>query len=389
MSFHDRRRMTATTWALVAGLAVSAGAQGADGPASPHHGFLGGPWEILAKMGHEGAAIRLPLSVRDENQPQEMDAALPVMGTPLTIRAKRYLPNLAWETKAVEDPDGGPAVRLSLRGGNLHQDLWLGGRDRERQSISAHVGGVALRELPARDAAVAAVEKLTDPNTVGILLVWLRETDPPLVYAAQPGESVTLPESDWRLTFVRYVPHYSIDRATKEVTNLSEKPVNPALEVRLDGAGREYRQWLWSQFAMSPHRLDVPRSSRLEGLPFRARFLDFDLTGTAGQYLLAVTQDRQVFAFYLKDGRRHVERVKIGQRYPFSDERYTFAVEELCGAATVADAWKNSSDVLLHPAVVAEIAQGAQTREVVLELNKPCHHQTAQGMLVVLYRRVP
>ena len=125
--------------------------------------------------------------------------------------------------------------------------------------VSAHIGSVAIRELPAGDAAVAAIEKLTDPGTVGILLVWLRETDAPLAYAVQPGRSMTLPGSDWKLTIARYVPHYSIDRATKQVTSLSEKPVNPAIEVRVQGAGREYRQWLWSQFAMSPHKLDVQR----------------------------------------------------------------------------------------------------------------------------------
>ena len=314
---------------------------------------------------------------------------LPVMGTPVTVKAKKYLPNVAWETGAVDDPNGGPVVRLSLRGGSLHQDLWLSGRDRERQSVSAHIGSVAIRELPAGDAAIAAIEKLTDPGTVGILLVWLRETDAPLAYAVQPGRSMTLPGSDWKLTMARYVPHYAIDRATKQVANLSEKPVNPAIEVCVQGAGREYRQWLWSQFAMSPHKLDVQRSSGPGGLPFRARFLDFDLGGAAGQHILAVTQDRQVFAFHMKNGNKHLERIEIGKRRPFADERYSFAVEEVRGRAAIVNTWKNGSEALLRPALVAEIAEGSKTREVILELNQPCHHTTDQGTLVVLYRRIP
>ena len=51
MGIRDSGRMAAVILALVASLAPGAGTQ----PASPHHGFLGGPWEILAKMGHEGA----------------------------------------------------------------------------------------------------------------------------------------------------------------------------------------------------------------------------------------------------------------------------------------------------------------------------------------------
>jgi hypothetical protein len=197
----------------------------------------------------------------------------------------------------------------------------------------------------------------------------------------QPGRTFTLPESDWKLSIPRYVPHYSINRATKEVTSLSEKPVNPAIEVRVEGAGKEYRQWLWSQFAMSPHKIDA--------LPFRAKFLDFDLGSAAGQYILAVTQDQQVFAFHIQGPSRRLERVEIGKRYPFEEERYSFGVEEVRGHAAIVNTWKNDSDVLLHPAIVAEISQGTQTREVVLELDKPCHHKAAQGTLVVLYRRVP
>lgn len=375
MHRRDRMRMVVVVWSLATGLAAGAGSQ----PASPHHGFLGGPWEIVAKMGHEGNAIRLPLSIRDESKPQEMDAMLPVMGTPIALHVKRYLPNLTWETATVDDPNGGPVARVSLRGENLQQDLWLGARDRERQSISAPIGGIAVRELPAGNVA-AALEKLTNPNTVGLLLLWLDEAGPPLVHAVQPGQSTVLPGSDWKLSVLRYLPHYSVDRATKKVANLSEKPVNPAIEVRVEGDGKEYRQWLWSQFDMSPHKM--------HRLPFRARFLDFDLGGTAGQYILTMTQDAQSYLFHVTDGKRRLDRLELKKRYPFGDERYSFAVEELRGGAAIVNAWKNGSEVLLRPAVVAGIVQGAETREVVLELNKPCHHSTALGTLVVLYRRI-
>lgn len=364
-------------WGLAMGLAASGAAQ----PASPHHGFLGGPWEIVAKMGHEGSAIRLPLSIRDESRLQEMDAMLPVMGTPITVKVKRYLPNLTWETATVDDPNGGPVARVSLRGENLHQDLWLSAKDRERQSISAHIGGIAVRELPAGNVAGTALEKLTNPDTVGLVLIWLDEAGPPLVHAVQPGQSTVLPGSDWKLSILRYLPHYSVDRETKRVANLSDKPVNPAIEVQVEGSGKEYRQWLWSQFDVSPHQMHQ--------LPFRARFLDFDLGGTAGQYILTMTQDRQSYLFHVRDGKRRLERLELNKRYSFKDERYSFAVEDLRGGAAIVNAWKNNSDVLLRPAIVAEIVQGAETREVVLELNKPCHHRTALGTLVVLYRRIP
>ncbi len=346
-------------------------------PASPHHEFLGGPWEVLVKMGLEGAALRLPLAIANENKPQELNAIIPVAGTPLQVKLERYLPDLKRETTAVEDPNGGPAAKLSLRGENLQQDLWLCAGDREKQSISAHIGGVAIRELPSGGPIL---QELTEPDAVGVLLVWLSETSTPLAYTVKPGRIVALPGSPWKLSILRYVPHYSVNRETKEVTSLSDKPENPAVEVRVEGDQQEYRQWLWSQFAMSPHKM--------QRLPFRARFLDFQLAG-AGQYILAVVPGPQSYLLSWQGGKKHVETVEPGKRYPFDDKRYSFAVEEVRGRAKIETTWKNGSEMLLHPALVATIVQGSSAQPVVLELGQPCHQKTSVGTLVVLYRHTP
>ncbi len=377
MHRRNRRKMLSASCVFVAALAAATAAQ----PASPHHGFLGGPWEIVAKMGHEGAAMRLPLSVADENKPQSMDAVLPVMGTPITVKLERYLPDLKWETNAVDDPNGGLVAKLALRGEGLEQDLWLSARDRERQSISAHIGGVAIRELPGGSGTAATMWELADPEVVGILLVWLGDADSPLVYTVKPGKSVVLPDSQGKLSVVRYVPHYSIDRETKKVTNVSDQPVNPAVEVRLASDQGEYRQWLWSHFPMSPHKQ--------QRLPFRAQFVDFHLEGAAGQYILVMAPGLQPRMLYRANDKKRVVPLEIGKAYPFGDKRYSFTVEQVLSGATVETVWKNATEVLLHPAVVATIAQGEQTQQIVLELNKPFHHRMTFGTLVVLYRRVP
>jgi hypothetical protein len=348
-------------------------------PASPHHQFLGGPWEVLVKMGLEGAGMRMPLSISDENKSQDLGAAMPVMGTPIKVKLERYLPDLKWETTAIDDPNAGPAARLSLRGESLQQDIWLCARDRERQSISAHIGSVAMRELPVQ-ASVQTLQELTEPDVVGVLLIWLSETGAPLVYTAKPGKTAVLPGSSWKVSVLRYVPHYSIDRQTKQVTSLSDNPENPAVEIRVEGDKQEYRQWLWSQFFSSPHKK--------QELPFRVRFVDFHLGG-AGRYILAVTQGSPPYLFHVRDGKKQIEQVEQGKRYPFDDQRYSFAVEEVRPGARIKMTWKNGSDLLLHPAVAATISQGESTQQVVLELGQPCHQKTAVGTLVVLYRRVP
>ena len=380
MRVHNRMmKKQMVVWAaVVAWLAAVSTSGAAAQPASPHHEFLGGPWEVFVKMGLEGDAVRLPVSVADENKPQPLSAMVPVVGTPIKVKLERYLPDITWEATAADDPNGGPVAKLSLRGDNLQQDIWLSARDRERQSISAHIGSVAIRELP-RPPESALLQELTDPEAVGVLLVWVSETDSPLMYAAKPGKTVTLGSSSWKLSVARYVPHYSIDRQTKQVTNLSDKPENPAIEICAQKDGKEYRQWLWSQFAMAPHKQ--------QQVPFRARFLDFYVG--AGRYILAVAPGPQSHLLYLKDGKKCLEQVQTGKRYSFDDKRYSFGVEEIRSRARIDKAWKNGSEMLLHPAVVATILRGDTAQQVVLELGQPCHHKTALGTLVVLYRHVP
>jgi hypothetical protein len=374
-STNERMRMAVTAAGiLLAAFAAGAAAQAA----SPHHQFLGGPWEVMVKMGLDGEALRVPVSVADENKPQTLDAMAPVMGTPIKVKLERYLPDMKQETTAVQDPNGGPVAKLSLRGENLQQDVWLCARDREKQSISAHIGSVAIRELPG-PLDTSVLQELTEPEVVGVLLVWLSETGSPLVYTVKPGKIVALPGSSWKLSILRYVPHYSVDRKTKKVTSLSDKPENPAIEIRAQGDKQDVRQWLWSQFAMSPHKM--------QQLPFRTRFLDFHVG--AGRYILTVTPGPRAHLLFLKDGNKHMEQVETGKRYPFDDKQCSFAVEEMRFGARLETRWQNGSEMLLHPAVVATIMQGDAAEQVVLELGQPFHHKATAGTLVLLYRHVP
>ena len=348
---------------------------------SPHHGFLGGPWEVIVQMGHDGQTLRLPVAVADENKAQVLQGTVPVMGTPIKVTLNHYLPDLKWETVAADDPNGGAVARLSLRGEGLKQDLWLSAQEAARQSVSSHIGGVAIRDLPAGTGSAEALGRLAEPDMVGVLVITLPGAERPKVHPVKPGVSMTLSGSSWKVSVPRYVAHYSIDRQTKEVVSASDKPVNPAVEITLEGDGHEYRQWLWSKFPSSPHK-------RIS-LPFPVRFLDFHPAAEAGQYLLAVTPGAVAKVLSVRGGKRHIEDAEFGKRFPFKDNRYSFAVEEVRFGAKVRKHWANASDVLLHPAVVATIGQAEATEEIVLEQGKPYHHKTTSGTLVVLYRRVP
>jgi hypothetical protein len=348
-------------------------------PASPHHSFLGGPWEIIVKMRLDDEGQRFPLNVYDETKPQKLHTFLPIKNTPIEIRLEDYVPDLKWETNAIKHPGGGIAAKLHITSENLKEDIWLSSADPARQSISSRIGGVIIKQFLDIDNAEKLIKELTDSRAVGILSIWSENDKKPFECVAKIPEKINIPNSKYKVSVVKYLPHYSIDTESKEVINQSQKPINPAVKVIIDDSRKTYERWLWSKFPSSPHEQ--------ADLPLRIRFTDFDIGKAGGQYILAVADGTKAWLFLSKKGEKRVERAVLGRSYPFIDNEYSFSIEEVMDGAIVKTDWANGSQKLLHPAVIATINQNGTSRQAVLELDKPIHHRIESGMLVLLYRR--
>ena len=350
-------------------------------PSAPHHSFLGGPWELVVKMGMEGEALRFPIAAPDESKPQKFDDVLPVMGTPIKVRLEQYLPNLGWETAAIKHPGGGTVAELTVKGAGLEQKVWLSSADVSKQSISSRVGSIAIRGLYEAKTADKLVRKLTDRRTVGILSVWPESGGSPAEYAVTVGETITVPGSKYKLTVKQYLPHYSIDIETRKVVSQTDKPINPAIKVVGNDGTETVEQWLWSKFAAPPHKG--------KKVPLRMKFADLDLDSLTGKSVLITAPGVKPWLLYSKKGKKRLERTSVGKSHPLADASYSFKIENIVDGAVIKTDWKNKSESLLHPAVVATVEQNGAGRQIVLELNKPSHHKTEFGTLVLLYRRNP
>ena len=346
-----------------------------------HHAFLGGPWELVVKMGMEGEALRFPLTVADESRVHKFENVLPVMGTPIKIRIEQYLPNLGWETAAVKHPGGGTVAKLTVEGKGLEQDLWLSSADPSKQSMSSRVGSVAIIELKNAKTAEKLVRELTDRKAVGILTLWPDEGNAPLEFAARLGRKISVPGSGYKLKVAEYVPHYSIDLETRKVVSVSDKPVNPAVKITGDDGTGTFEQWVWAKFRSSPHENAK--------IPLRMKFAECDLDGAAGKRILVLAPGSKRWLLYSHRGKRQMEKATVGKSYRLADAAYSFKIENIVEGAIVKTDWKNRSETLLRPAIVATIEQDGAGRQTVLELNKPFHHKTEFGTLVLLYRRNP
>jgi hypothetical protein len=348
-------------------------------PPEMRRAMLGGPWEIVVQMGMDGSMMRFPVKVADENKATMLDQVLPMMGSPIKIRLMQYLPELKWETSIVEDPKGGAAVQIKAKGVNLNQDIWLSSADPAKQSISSKVGSIKIVKLHNPKGIETIIRELTSGKSIGIVSVWDKDLNKPLEYIINTGQTISLPISDYKLKILEYVPHYSIDTTTSKVTNKSNRPVNPAIKINLDNGENNYDQWLWSKFPSSPHMK--------KDLPLRLQFTDFDIGTTPGNYILVAVQGSEPTLFYIKDGRKHAEQVKLKHEYPFAQKEYTFSIEEFANSAYIKNKWKKGSEELLAPAIIASIEENKTSSQLVLEFNKPNHHRSVSGTMVLLYRR--
>jgi hypothetical protein len=202
--------------------------------AGPHDAFLGGPWEVLIKVGLDGDVLHFPLDVADQNNPSELTQVLPVRGTPVQIRFTQYLPHLGWQTRAFPRAEGGCVARVVLKGPGLSQELWLDSRDADRRSVSSAVGGIEVKELLNGNMREAVLHDLTDPEAIGVLSVFGPGETLPSEYVVHPKTAIALRSPPGTLSVLQYLPHYTVDKTTQQVANRSADALNPAVQVRLD-----------------------------------------------------------------------------------------------------------------------------------------------------------
>jgi hypothetical protein len=223
------------------------------------------------------------------------------------------------------------------------------------------------------------MRELTSRKSIGIVTIWNKNSDKPFEYVVNTGETLNLPISDYILKIVEYVPHFTVNTKTKEVTTKSNKPVNPAIKIKLDNGKDTYEQWLWSKFPSSPHMK--------ENLPLRIQFTDFDIGSAPGNYILIAENGSEPWLFYLKDGKTHAEPAKFKNEYPFGQNAYTFSIEQFSNSANIKNTWRKGSEELIAPAIIANIEENKISKQVVLEFDKPIHHRATSGTMVLLYRR--
>jgi hypothetical protein len=339
-----------------------------------------GPWELAIGTQSGDQDILFPIEITDRNKVGDLDISLPVMGTPINIKVNKYIPDLKWEFEGINEPNGGAVVSLKITGDNLNQEMWLDSSDPLRQSISSPIGGVALNSLYDPNTLSALVEELPVAKAFGVIWVWPNDSNIPYEFVARPSHTVEIPNSKYKLHVSQYMHHYSVDTETGKVQNLSDKPVNPAVKIKIEGVEKSVEQWLWSKHK-SPHSE--------KKLPLRMKFADFDVRTSDGHYCLAAAPGAEPRLFFSKKGKIQSTKVESGKPYSFTNKNYSFSIDKIMTGARLRKYWKNNSEKVLHPAIIATIDDKDSKQETVLEFNQPFHYRTKSATMVLLFRRQP
>jgi hypothetical protein len=67
----------------------------------------------------------------------------------------------------------------------------------------------------------------------------------------------------------------------------------------------------------------------------------------------------------------------------------SLGIDKIMTGARLRKYWKNNSEKVLHPAIIATIDDKDSKQETVLEFNQPFHYRTKSATMVLLFRRQP
>lgn len=349
--------------------------------AGPHDAFLSGPWEVMVRVGLDGDTLHFPIQVADEDKAEVLDQLLPVRQTPVTVRFRHYVPDLGWDVRCFDEPDGGHVAQVSLQGPDMNQAVWLDSADPKKRVVSSRIGGIEIKAWQNSQTSESLFKTIVMPDAVGVLSAWDKTSNVPVESVVMPGAVITLEQSQATLTVLRYVPNYSVGKASKAVVSSGEEPINPAILVRAEMDGQHYERWVWSRFDAPPHQqIDFP---------VRVSFSCTQLgQQTEGKYQLLTVKGCEPKMLYVRQDRLVLEDVTPEKRFSFAQADYGVVVNQVRCGASIKTVWHNRSNRLIRPALVATLRSQVIEQEVVLEFNKPYHYKTDSGTLVLVYRRL-
>lgn len=177
----------------------------------------------------------------------------------------------------------------------------------------------------------------------------------------QPGEDVSLADGT-RVKALRFFPHFSYDIDKKEAVNVSDAPVNPALEVEVAGA----RRWLFAKMPGFSHAQGGPQLTYAFAPQGGSAVVTVIAVDSADRTVLVRKPDGTEQTLPFKEGLEVVDGIRLGA---------------LLEKASIVREPATASQQMKNPAVLVEISEGGRTREVLMTAGQREPVPVGRGLL--------
>ncbi len=166
------------------------------------------------------------------------------LGT-VTATLKNYIPDSEFVEQVVNDnPYPRPAVEVSLAAEGHQETKWVFANRRERVGplLIAYQTATTPDELRRLISPPSA-----DPDDKGTVTVRINDTDHTFALPDCLEKTVPLDGTPYTLRALRYMPHATVG-AENKISNASNNPVNPAVEVEITGPEGTDVRWIFAKF---------------------------------------------------------------------------------------------------------------------------------------------
>ena len=118
----------------------------------------------------------------------------------------------------------------------------------------------------------------------------------------------------------------------------------------------------------------------------KIEFNDLDPGPGEDRHFLVKSRTSETWLYFVRGKEGKIEKAVPGKSYAFRNEAYSFVLNSVVAVGTLKKTWKNQSDTLENPALIASVEYDGTALEEVFEIDQPSHNKTPYGVMVALFR---
>ena len=331
--------------------------------------------------------VEAPLELASPAMPAELNQTVSPPADLPPLRLLRYLPRAVLEQNVVPDdknPAARPAVKLSIDGPTQSHQRWLVADDPKRNRLISFIGTwryMAVDDKRQRDELFEQFRtELTRPPK---LLITAPGAAEPVEMPAKPGTVRKLDKPKCTVRVREFFPHFGLNDKTKQPVNQSDRRLNPAALLEIEGRGGREERWVFAEFP------DF-KSDQESSLPLRIT-LDCprDHDSAAPDFTL-VTVGRTAHEFWTRPadekGKARTEPLALNKRVEIAGSPYTFHLAKFIPAGLLVEQYHATQGRGAVSALQIQTKDAADQEVTVwLELGKQRVIPTAKGPMVLVF----